>query len=1316
MKRAKLLSFFLAGSLLFQTAGIDAMATQANDPAIVSESVEDSNQAPETDDSENTGVPSEAGDNTELPSTGDEGSKDPSENEENTDLPSTGDEEIEDPSENEEDPELPSNGDEEAENPSENEEDSELPSTEDEETETPSEDEDADTSDESLPSEDSVSENTISENTISENTLPEEEEVNAFDIFPGLGDNYLFSSKQLADKQDLASHMSDIVPANALTIDDYSDAEGLYKLGEVVYLADTQAEAEQIAAAFGGTLESYSYEVAVIRLPEKATVSLAIAAAADPEIKLPAVWPNYYNYLYNDTSAASVASITNDPDLAKQWQHDYIGTSYAWAAGYKGQNVTIAVIDTGLQKDHPDFTGNAIDGRNFVGGAGGITYNSDNQTHGTHVAGIIAAQDNNSAGGAGIAPDAKVSGYCVFPTNGTAETADVMAAINAAVAAKVDIINMSLGSSMYIGSYAEVIQKAYNNGVAVFAAAGNEDVKANAFPASYPGAISVGAVDQNSAKATFSNYGSTVKLSFPGVGIYSTLPTSTYGYMSGTSQACPAAAGTAAVILSARDDIKTKSGKAKVDALLSAMKSSTTKCTSSGMGSGTTWLPGVLKLATDTTAPDMPKITIDDSQYTKDKKGNYIAESVNVTLSTQTAVGVQLYYTTDGKNPTYKNGIFTNATRYTSGNIALGGAKKVTIKAVALNPITGKMSKVASKSFNFAPLPTGVAIASANNVTRIAAGKSIKLTATVTPSYAASTKVKWSVDAAATAAYITVDNGGTVKTKATKTATTPAGTYTVTATALGSDGQPISTVKKDFTITVLQTADIKTVAFKQNGKAYRAPALNTPNTLDLKPYLQVTKQDNTTGTAADVVWSSSNTKVATVSNGVVTAVASGRATIKAISNDGGNKSASCSITVNQPVVSITIPSSMKVAAGKTIALTAEINKNAAKPTNKNLTWAVTGNDKVTVNTSGKVSAKKDATGTCTVTATAKDGSNVVSNTCTVTIVSGEITKIGLNKKTLTLFSPNAAINNAKNAPTTETLDAIIDGKTGCDKTQIIWTSSAPNIAAVDNTGKVTAKTAGKATITCASTDGSNKKASCTVNVTIPMSKLAIGPVDSWNQYIATEDEYQGIIAAGKNIKMSARYSSNYGVPTNKKITWTSSNTNILTVDKNGKVTANKNAIGSSATITATAADGSGVTSNTYTFYVQPCYDDVIIMYDRTVGGYVVYGGVYNKATGKWAISTPFYYTVSCTGGKNPGCGRYEYKNQDVSYDYLTPIPGQATTKQKADSNGSVLLSSKDFTTLKLTAQLRDGSGRKASYNVKVFRLESGAYGYWDQNH
>ena len=252
---------------------------------------------------------------------------------------------------------------------------------------------------------------------------------------------------------------------------------------------------------------------------------------------------------------------------------------------------------------------------------------------------------------------------------------------------------MSLGGAYYNDLFAKKVKEAYDAGVAVFASSGNDDSDGNNFPAAYPGAISVGAVDQNGARASFSNYGSAVKLSFPGVGIYSTTVDGyssnghTYGaydYMSGTSQASPAAAGTAAVILSANKTIYDKSGKQRVDALVAAMKSSTNKCSSPGMGAGTTWLPGALKIATDMTAHDMPTIEFDESKYKK-SGSNYITESVEVKLSTKTAVGVEIYYSTNGKNLSYKNGAVTNAaneTPYVPGTpITLEGAKKVTIKA-----------------------------------------------------------------------------------------------------------------------------------------------------------------------------------------------------------------------------------------------------------------------------------------------------------------------------------------------------------------------------------------------------------------------------------------------------------------------------------------------------------------------------------------------------------------------------------------------------------------------------------------------------------
>lgn len=1278
MKKPKVLSLLLAFSLLFHTTGIEALATTVSDPAFDGQSVETSDDLFSEDDveAETSGETSEEGEADQKSS---EEAQDPEQSSE-----AEGEESKESPEETEA-PEQPAE-EEEVKEPSE-ETEAEEPVADDV------------SEDETLDADDAISEDSVSENTISENTLPEEEpeqeaaEEDAFAIFPGLGDNYTLSSAQLADKKVLAAHVGDIVSTYSVKAGEYPDAEGVYELGEVVYLAETEAEAQQIAEAFGGDLDSYSYGVAVIGLPKKATVALAVAAAADPDTKLPAVWPNYYNYLTDDDDMNEInaAAAANDPQLTTQWQHDYIGTGYVWTAGYKGQGVKVAVIDTGLQKSHEDLSANAAAGRNFVGGASGTEYNNDNQTHGTHVAGIIAADDNNGKGGAGIAPDAQVRGYCVFPTSGSAKSADIKRAINAAVEDGNDIINMSVGNPMYDADYAKVIDDAYKKGVAVFASAGNEDTDGNSFPAAYSGAISVGAVDQNSARAAFSNYGSTVKLSFPGVHIYSTVPGG-YGYMSGTSQASPAAAGTAAVILSANDSIRSKSGKARVDALLSAMKASTTKCSGSGMGAGTTWLPGVLKIATDMTAPDAPVITINGTPSPKDSSGKtYVAESVTATLSTQTAVGVEIWYATDGKTPAYKNGEVINGTRYKGTAVVLKDAKNVTIKAIALNPVTGKVSKVASKTCVLTPIPTKLELVAKDGVSRIAAGKSLTLSAVVTPDYAISKQVSWSVEGTG----ITVSAKGVVKT----TAATPAGNYKVTATAVGADGVKYDGVPAEYKFQVISGALIKKLAFMEDGKTLKAKPLNTGETFDLKTFLQVTPQDaSVNATVSDVVWSSSNSKVAAVDNGVITAVAPGKAVIKAISNDGYNKSASYSVTVNQPVTRITLSGPDKVAVGRGITLKATVEP--ANATNKKLTWKVEGNDNNVTVSNGKVTAKKGATGTYTVTAQSVGSPNVTSAAYPVTIVSGEITKITLSENKMVLFSKQAVTGTT---PTTGSLTATVEGKSGADTSLITWTSSAPAVATVnENNGVVTAKAPGKAVITCAAIDGSNKKATCTVNVTVPMSKLVIGTTDSYGDYfdIGGYDDYVGFIAQGKSIKMSARCSSNYGTPSNKNVTWTSSNSEILTVDKKGKVTAKSTAaVGSQAYITATAADGSGVVSNQYIFIVAPLYKQLSVTQPYSDAFRV------EAPTGNGYYASPDYFTVNVSGGKNPGLNKFY--DEDEGW-LLCPIPGKVTTSKSPYSQ----LTTKDAVKMTITVKLRDGSGLKAKKTCWAVRFNDGTVRYY----
>ncbi len=1368
MKKAKLLSLFLAGSLLFQTAGIDAMATMPSEPVPISETIEDTDNdlsdQPSEDEGEGEDIDVEDT-NPDQPSEGegDVEEENPDVEDTDPDQSSEGEGNTEDTDAEDTDPDQPSEGDGDTEDTDAEDTDPDQPSedvdVEEEETEDPDAEED---------SEDSVSENTVSENTISENTLAEDE-TNVFSIFPGLGDSYTLSSQQLADKRVLASHMGDVVklPATAVaTIADFKDASDKYKSGEVVYLAETEEEAEQVAAAFGGTLDSYSYEVAVISLPEEATVALAIAAAADPEIKLPAVWPNYYQYLHEDTNSSIESLKPSDPDFDKQWMHDYIGTRYAWAAGYKGQGVKVAVIDTGLAMNHEDLSTNAIAGKNFVDGAEGTSQTTDNDEHGTHVAGIIAADDNGK-GVVGIAPDAQVCGFCVFPTGGGADSGDVMRAINAAVAEDYDIINMSLGSSFYDANYEKTVNNAYTEGVAIFASSGNDDSDGNNYPAAYAGTISVGAVDENSARASFSNYGKTVTLSFPGVHIYSTIPgsASSYGYMSGTSQASPAAAGTAAVILSAKKDakdFKDLTGKKRVDKLLSLMKSSTTKCSSAGMGAGTTYLPGVLKLATDMTAPETPVITVVDEENIQrgTNKKDYIAESLKVKLSSATAVGVDIYYSTDGKAPAYKNGVITNAdsaTPYKIGDeIVLTGAKSKTIKAIAVNPISGKVSKVATKTVTLTPIPKSVTVTPTGNVTKIAAGKSLKFTAAVELPYAISNKVAWTVtdenDKDVKASGVTVSNG-TVKTTSSKTVKTPAGKYKVTATAVGgTDLKVFNGQSGSYVFEVIESSSVKKVAFMDaDKKAPKAKSIKTTDSkttdtneaLDLSAYLTVTKAGASakeevvlkgSDALAEVVWSSSNTRIATVdSKGVITAVAPGKATIKATSNDGLNKSASYNVTVVQPVTGITISGPNEVAAGKGIALTAAITP--ANANNKKVNWEISGDGKnVSINkTSGKITTKKEtAPGEYTVTAKAADGLDPdAAATYKITVINEEITEIKLDKTKLTMFPPNTSATQN----TTETLTPTIKGKAvgstakpaPISTTRIIWASSAPAIASVDQSGKITAIAPGKANITCTAADGSGKKATCAVTVTVPMSKLVIGSTNGNSDGNAASTNIpEGCVAVGKSLKLAAKYYSNYGTPNNKKIKWeivsygNAALEGKVKIDKNGTVSVDKTlALPTSnayVTVQATAEDGSGVKSNIYRINIRKLFLTARIELTDD-GGYMIYATTIKTTpkqsswnTARWE-AVPDYCTATISGSKGCGLKKSRFKavgdDSTVYADYL-PIPTKRTTHP---AFGSYLVPmsviKKECESMKLTIQLKDGSNLKVTESLyAVFYVDA----------
>lgn len=214
----------------------------------------------------------------------------------------------------------------------------------------------------------------------------------------------------------------------------------------------------------------------------------------------------------------------------------------------RGEGVKIAVLDTGIDLDHPDLDKNILPGINFVNP--GKPPQDDNQ-HGTHVAGIICAE-NNDIGMVGVAPDAKVIPVKVLDRSGNGNLINVSKGIRWAVdEGKVDLICMSLGSPNPVQEVRKAIQYALSKKVVCFVAAGNSGMTKKVFyPAEYPETIAIGSIDENLNRSHFSNTGDNLDFMAPGTRILSTVPDNWYALLSGTSMANPFAVGVAALALS----------------------------------------------------------------------------------------------------------------------------------------------------------------------------------------------------------------------------------------------------------------------------------------------------------------------------------------------------------------------------------------------------------------------------------------------------------------------------------------------------------------------------------------------------------------------------------------------------------------------------------------------------------------------------------------------------------------------------------------------------------------------------------------------
>lgn len=238
----------------------------------------------------------------------------------------------------------------------------------------------------------------------------------------------------------------------------------------------------------------------------------------------------------------------NDPGYKYEWDISYTEADKAWPLIKQKREINVAVLDTGVDYTHPDLKNRVLKskGYNFVDNNSDTM---DDNGHGTHVSGIIAANANDNIGIAGIdgTLDVKIIPIKVLDSNGEGDINDIVKGIKYAADNGADIINLSFGANEKSKLIAEAISYAKSKGVFVVAAAGNDNEDSDNISPAGDGAFTVAAMSYNYKKASFSDYGNCIKVSAPGVEILSTVPGG-YEAWDGTSMAAPVATGIAAMV------------------------------------------------------------------------------------------------------------------------------------------------------------------------------------------------------------------------------------------------------------------------------------------------------------------------------------------------------------------------------------------------------------------------------------------------------------------------------------------------------------------------------------------------------------------------------------------------------------------------------------------------------------------------------------------------------------------------------------------------------------------------------------------------
>jgi uncharacterized protein YjdB len=980
-------------------------------------------------------------------------------------------------------------------------------------------------------------------------------------------------SSDMEDDSDFhATDDSSLSEKESLPTGDMWDAflglqEGVdYVPGELICIAASVEEAEAVADFYCGKLKSFNYGVATIDLSESSfSVADAFEKALNPELDFPLVEPNYI--IPFEEPCEEVIDVEQEiPGLLKgsawseqyydnghddpwlnpthsnyQWYHDVIETYGAWGVTLGRPEIIVAVIDSGIynyknSEDgsyiyHEDLEGKIIDVSDEIDFNG--NHNSDQLGHGTHVAGIIGSVVDNDKAGAGVAPGVSIMPISVNTSTNSPSVDYMIAAVQYVAGVednddgsvtigdrRADIINMSLSTQLYVAAFHKAIENAYESGVSVVAAMGNNSSNLIVYPAFFEHVIAVAATDRAGDISYFSNVGEWADIGAPGVDIYSTYANRSYpkdntryAKMSGTSMATPIVAGACALYMSAK-------GHVDPDTMERVLKETAVNgiVNVAGMMDTDEAPPCIFLTANDSeegTDNTLLGSVMDADSYTvpyRIAKDSFITFApMNYSKETADSTNNRIIFTTDGRNPLAVNGEIQRGSLYDGEEIRVGDLcplaaelTKITVKARTITGV-GVVSKVTTMIFTVDPdMEEGAVDSSLEpdlNITitdapkQIVAGKTVALKAQITP---VTTKIKttWRI--------ISYSDGDLSKAKITSKGqlSTAAGQHGVlTVGCFSSDGRIYDTV--DIGV-ISDTYPVKKISMPSS-LAMEYDSSKTDGG-DVQQILAITSLTDTWG--RDILddgevsfeWTSSNDSVVDVSAESMTStfvtltargVGSARITCKAL--DGSNKTASCSVTVT----------------GKKI-----VKSVLVVPSEES------GDGEITLNANGSV--KK------------------------AVLYIGEIVSVDA------LLSDGLA-----------TLTEISDPS---------WTVSDKKILELTLNGKnavIKGLSKGEATVSCKATDGSGKKFSFTVRVKKAVSDIAL------------DGQYYIAPGAGATYKASVSPSdaSSKKLVWSVEAFKGDEKVSGVKIDSSGKVSVSKSVdTGTKIYITASAADGKGASA------------------------------------------------------------------------------------------------------------------------------------------